>query len=772
MGETGAVMRVSFAIHSSIRTPNALTQRRTRTAALALAIAMVPAEAAAQISEGLRLRLEKQMRMAPARPERDSAKFLEADRIMGDPQRNVVATGDVTLRQRGATIRADRVEYHGETQTVVATGSVRLERDGDVAAGPRLNYNLDTDTGDMEAPDFEFPKRPERRVASRGHAARAVLEENQKSRLFQAEYTSCPVPRDDWFIRVRELELDGARNVGTAYNTTVFFLGVPILYSPWLSFPLDNKRKTGFLAPTFGSSARSGFEVSLPYYWNIAENYDATVTPKLLTRRGVQLGAEFRYLTPSMAGELDGEFLPHDRVAGSDRYFLGARHAQQLGHGVSFLVNAQKVSDDEYFRDLSTRIALTSQTNLPRDAMLAYNDETWSVAARALGYQTLQDPLGPRIPIPYNIVPQLLAYGARQNEYGFDWQFAGELSNFRHPVLVNGQRFIAYPSLTYPLRRSYGYVIPKVGYHFTRYHLDDNSSADDPPARGLPIVSLDSGVFFERSVAWGGRAFDQTLEPRLFYLNVPYKDQSGLPNFTTAESDFNFQRFFTENRFVGGDRIGDANQLTMAVTSRLIETATGLERFKAGIGQVYYFRPPRVTLGDTPPPSKSSDILGYAASQMSPSVSLEAAWQYTPNLQRSEKITTSARYSPQPGSVVNFAYRYVRGVSDVADPSRQGIQQVDLSAQWPVTRNLSALARWNWSTRDRKLLEGLAGFEYNAGCWQVRAVAHRFITATQQYSTSFQIQLELAGLSRIGINPLETLRQNIGGYRRTDEIAQ
>ena len=733
---------------------------------------MVPAEAAAQIPEGLRLKLEKQMRMAPARPERESAKFLEADRIVGDPQRNVVATGDVTLRQRGAIIRADRVEYHADVQTVVATGSVRLERDGDVASGPRLNYNLDNDTGDMESPVFEFPKKPERRVASRGQAARAVLEENQKSRLYRAEYTSCPVPRDDWFIRVRELELDGSRNVGTAYSTTVYFLGVPILYSPWLSFPLDNKRKTGFLAPTFGSSARSGFDVSVPYYWNIAENYDATFTPKVLTRRGLQLGAELRYLTPSMAGQLDGEFLPQDRVAGFDRYFLGARHTQQLGRGFSFLVNAQKVSDDEYFRDLSTRIALTSQTNLPRDAALLYNDETWAVSARALGYQTLQDPLGPRIPIPYNIVPQLLASGSRQNVNGFDWQFAGDLSNFRHPVLVNGQRLILYPSIAYPLRRSYGFVIPKAGYHYTRYHLDDNATSSDPDARGLPIFSLDSGLFFERRAQVFGRAFDQTLEPRLFYLNVPYKDQTGLPNFTTAESDFNFQRFFTENRFVGGDRIGDANQLTIAITSRLIESSTGLERFKAALGQVYYFRPPRVTLGDTPPPSKSSDILGFASSQMSPTWSLDAAWQYTPNLQRSEKITVGSRYSPEPGSVVNFAYRYVRGVSDLADPSRQGIQQVDLSTQWPVTRNLSALARWNWSTRDRKLLEGLAGFEYNAGCWQVRAVAHRFITATQQYSTSFQIQLELSGLSRIGINPLETLRQNIGGYRRSDEIAQ
>jgi LPS-assembly protein len=395
----------------------------------------------------------------------------------------------------------------------------------------------------------------------------------------------------------------------------------------------------------------------------------------------------------------------------------------------------------------------------------------WSVSARALGYQTLQDPNGPPIPIPYNILPQLLAFGSQQNVRGFDWQWASELSNFVHPTLVNGQRLIVYPSVLYPWRNGYSFVIPKAGYHYTRYNLDDNNATPNATlSRGLPIASVDSGLYFERQSTWGGRAFEQTLEPRLFYLYVPYKDQSGYPNFTTAETDFNFQRFFSENRFVGGDRIGDANQLTFALTTRLIESGTGLERFKAALGQVYYFSPPKVTLGDTPPPAKTSDILGYASTQMTPSVSIDAAWQYTPNLQRSERIVVGGRYNPQPGSVVNAAYRYVRGTETSADPSRQGIQQVDLSSQWPITRNLQGLARWNWSVKERKLLEGLVGFEYNAGCWQVRAVAHRFITAAQQYSTSFQIQLELTGLSRIGINPLETLRQNIGGYRRTDEI--
>lgn len=750
-----------------------MSPRSYRKLALGLLFASAPGLAAAQIPEALRLKVERQLHLAPTRPERDSAKFLEADRIEAAQGRNVTATGNVTLRQRGATIRADKVEYFGDEQKVVATGEVKLDRNGDTATGPTLTYHLDDDTGEMETPVFELPKTPERRTASRGHAARALLEENQMSRLLEAEYTSCPVPRDDWFLRVHELELDGGRNTGVAHSSTLYFLHVPILYMPFLSFPLDNKRKSGFLAPTFGSSGKSGFEASLPYYWNIADNMDATVTPKLFTKRGVQLGTELRYLEPKFSGQLDTEYLPSDRIADSNRWFAGLHHQQQLGWpGWGAVINAQAVSDNNYFRDLSTRIALTSQTNLPRDAAVAYNDDTWSFSTRALGYQTLQDPLGPPVPVPYRILPQVLFSGGKQNVHGFDWQVASELSNFRHPTLVDGQRLILYPSVSMPLRRSYGYLIPKVGYNYTHYNLQDNTQGVEGGSRGVPIASVDSGLLFDRPVNWHGTAFEQTLEPRLYYLNVPFRDQSKLPNFTTAEKDFNFAEIFTENRFVGGDRIGDANQLTLGVTSRMIESATGLERLTASVGQIYYFKPPRVTLSETTHDTKYSDVLAAVSSQMSPSVLLETGFQYTPNLNRSEKLVVAGHYMPEPGSVVNLAYRYARGSVDPrADPSVQaGISQIDVSSQWPITANVSALGRWNWSTKDRKLLEGLAGFEYNAGCWQLRAVAHRFITATQQYSTSFQIQLELSGLSRIGINPLETLRQNIAGYRRTDEI--
>ncbi|HEY2628048.1 MAG TPA: LPS-assembly protein LptD [Usitatibacter sp.] len=749
-----------------------MSRRSTRTLALAAALAIF--QAYADDADGLHLKIEKQLRMAPERPERDGAKFLEADQVEGDQNKKLTATGNVVLRQRGAIVRADRLDYFSDDQKAIATGNVRIDRGGDVATGPRLEYHMDTDTGTMDQPILNLAKTPERRTSSRGQSERAILEPERKTRLMKAEYTSCPVPRDDWFMRVNELLLDSEKNIGQATHGTVYFLGAPILYAPFMTFALDNKRKSGFLAPTFGTSGQSGFEVALPYYWNIAPNMDATITPKLLTKRGMQIGAEFRYLEPKFSGQIDAEFLPNDRIAEQDRYFLGIHHAQQLWGGWTANLNAQRVSDDAYFRDLTTKIALTSQTNLPRDLVFSYASDIWSLSARVLGYQTLQD-ITNDVPIPYNILPQLTALGSGQNFHGIDWQIYSELSNFRHPVLTNGQRFIVNPSVSYPMTAGYGYITPKIGYSFTRYNVDPNNSQGLLDAsRSLPIASLDAGLFFDRLTTIGGTGYLQTLEPRLFYLYVPFRDQTQLPNFTTAEADFNFQRIFSENRFVGGDRIGDANQLTIALTSRLVDSATGLERLKMGIGQAIYFEPPRVTLSsELPPPSKSSDLLGFVSGEVAKFTTVDAGLQYTPSNGQSEKIYVGAHYAPEPGSIFNAAYRYTRGSTDPNDPAGPtGIQQVDFSTQWPIFRNVQALARWNYSLVDHKLIEGLAGFEYNAGCWQLRAVAHRFITATQTYSTSFQIQLELTGLSRIGINPLETLRQNISGYRRSAEIPQ
>jgi LPS-assembly protein len=717
----------------------------------------------AAADEGVPLRLDRRLAPPPPRVERDAVRFLSADRITGDATRTVTATGSVALRQRGAVITADRVEYSAETDTAVATGTVRLDRAGDTATGPRLVYRIAEGTGEMERPVFDIPKREDRRSASRGSAERALLEGESMSRLLGAEYTTCPVPRDDWVLRVQELELDGERQVGTAWNSSVWFLGVPILYSPWLNFPTNNERKTGFLAPTLGSSGQSGFEFAQPWYWNIAPNQDATITPKIFSKRGLQLGAEYRYLRPGYSGQADVEFLPNDHIAEQDRYFLGFRHFHQLPRGWYLAVNAQGVSDDDYFRDLSTRVAATSQTNLPRDVILGYGDETWSVSARAIDYQTLQDRNAPTpAQEPYRQVPQVVVSGIRQNVLGADWRVIGELTNYSHPDQVNGQRFIAYPQVSRTFSRPWGYVTPKLGFHFTRYAIEANDQGFEDATRSVPLASVDAGLFFDRPWEFRGQRFFQTLEPRLFYVRVPFRDQSALPNFSTAETDFGANTLFRENRFIGGDRVGDANQVTMAVTSRLVEPESGLERLKATLGQIYYFEPQRVTLDPATPPREGSksDLLALVTGQVTPAFAVDASLEYEAGRNRARQFDVALRYSPRPGRVLNAAYRFTRDF----------VEQVDLQAQWPVAAGLNLVGRWNWSLQDRKLIEGLAGFEYNAGCWEIRAVAHRFITATQQVSTSFQIQLELSGLSRIGINPLETLRQNITGYRRSDEI--
>jgi LPS-assembly protein len=328
---------------------------------------------------------------------------------------------------------------------------------------------------------------------------------------------------------------------------------------------------------------------------------------------------------------------------------------------------------------------------------------------------------------------------------------------------VNGTRLIINPSVAFPITRSFGFFTPKLGYSYTRYELGENNGGLTSAARSLPIASLDTGLAFERDFSFRGASLIQTLEPRLYYLNVPFRDQSRLPNFSTAESDFNFAQIFTENIFIGGDRVADANQATLAVTSRFIEKETGIERLRAAFGQVFYFSTPRVTL-NTPGVEqiRSSDLLAALSGQASASVWLDSSFQYSTNQNQLEKTSASVRYSPDPGKIFNVSYRY----------TRDSLRQVDLSTQWPVKPGWTMLARLNHSLQDKRLLEGLLGVEYNHGCWDFRMVAHRFTTGTQQYSNSILLQLELKGLSRLGINPLETLRQNIPGYRRYDEITQ
>jgi len=701
---------------------------------------------------GIGLKLEPQL-LPPIAPEagEDLPVYLEADEIEGVQGQRLEAIGDVVVRRRGQQMLADRILYSIKDNTVTAIGSVRFRRLGDLLTGDHAVYDLTRDTGTINHSTFRLSE-----PAGRGTAQRIIMLDRDRFRAERATYTNCAVGDDDWYLKVNRLDVDRLADDGVARGATVYFKGMPVLYSPWLDFSLSSQRKTGFLPPSFGTTNNSGFEFSLPFYWNIAPNRDYTFTPRFLARRGLMLNNEFRYLEGGYRGVLRADVLPNDSLTGDTRWAYAFRHQQVFTPRLSGNVNLQGVSDDRFFVDLSDKIAQTSQTFLPREGSLYYNGDWWSLFGRVQGFQTLAN-LGVPVEEPYQRLPQMVLRAAQPNISGFDGRFYGELTNFAHPKKQEGIRQVYYPTVEYRFGTPFAYVTPKLGLNYSIYSL--RGTGADSQTRTVPITSIDAGMRFIRDANFFGRSLDQTLEPRLYYVYIPFHRQDQLPVFDTSVSDFNLAQIFTENRFNGWDRINDANQITAAATTRLIEPNTGRQLLIATLGQRYYFSQQRVTLDQNDVrTSNRSDLLAAVTGSLTNNWWLDFGLQYNLDDGESKKLNTALRYQPQPGKVFNIGYRFTRNI----------LEQVDVSAQWPVTRRLSALGRWNYSIRDSALVEALAGLEYNGGCWAVRGVLHSFVTALDTRSKAFFIQFELSGLSRgIGNNPGQVLGQGIFGYHQT-----
>ncbi len=675
--------------------------------------------------------------------------FVEADRIQGVQGKELEAAGNVVVRRRGQVLTADKLYYSIPENAVTATGHVRVDRLGDVVTGDLAHYDLDTSAGYIDRPTYSF-----RQFGARGKAERLVIEDRDIYHAQRATYTNCAVGDDDWYLRVGKMDLDRLTDVGVAHDASVVFKDVPIFYTPWMDFPLTSRRKTGFLPPLIGTSNNSGFEIEAPFYWNIAPNLDYTIAPRLMARRGLQLNNEFRYLEPKFSGQAHFDYLPDDRVLNESRWFGSLQHSQSFSSRLSGYLNLQGVSDDTYFTDLSNNIAATSQTNLPREAGLTYNGDWWSFFGRVQEFQTLQNPDSPPVTPPYARVPQLALRAAKQNVGGFDLDFFGEVVNFQQTGQVSGWRQIYYPSVSYPYRNRLFWVTPKLGYNYANYSFNDGSQPSE--TRSLPIFSVDSGMTFERNTAVGSRNFRQTLEPRLYYVYIPFAEQNQLPVYDTAESDFNLAELFTENQFSGWDRINNANQISAALTSRLLDPRTGAEWIRGTLAQRYYFEPQEVTLSGPARTASRSDVLALLSGSITRAWSANFGVTYSLDQRQAQKLDVAVRYQPQLGRVLNLGYRFTQDF----------LEQLDVSGQWPLTRHWSGVLRWNYSLQDQSLLEALVGLEYTAGCWALRLVGHKFVTSSGTDTTSLLFQLELTGLSRIGNNPLELLRQNIGGYSR------
>ncbi len=703
----------------------------------------------------------------PAQRE-DSAIFLRADTLTGIEGRRVEAEGKVELRTRRETVLADWLQYDFDSTEIWGKGNVLMRRGFDWITGPEARYKRDTATGVFKSPRYYVGDN-----GGGGSAAEIRFVGPQKYEATDASYTTCIAPRPDWYIRIGELEVDELRKVGTGHHATLYFLNAPVAYTPWIEFPLSSERKSGFLTPILGSTGTRGLELATPYYLNLAPNYDATLTPRVMTKRGVQLGAEFRYLFTGSSGQVSAEDLPRDRVTDTNRYALAWRHTQDLQRllpGLAGYWNLNKVSDDTYFADLADRIAITSQTTLPREGGFVYNRGPWQFLAREQAFQTLQDPTQPPQPLPYNRMPQLQAALAQTQWHGFDVSGTGEYVRFRNPTLVTGQRVYAYPTAAWTRQAPGWFVTARAGLHARHYDLDapvDGRSSFD---YAIPIASLDTGLVFERD--W--RVFDQdvtqTLEPRAFYVYIPYRDQSQVPAFDTAIDDYSFRQLFSENRYIGNDRIGDANQLTLALSSRFLDPNTGGERLRLAVGQRFYFADQRVTLNEPPRSASTSDLLIGADGRLTDAWTLTTLLQYNFDQSRSERVDAGFRYTPGPGRILSAAYRFRRQSLDPAAVNGE-LNQYDVAAQWPITAHWTALGRWNYSVVDRKTLEAVAGVEYNADCWVLRLVLQRLTTTTQSATTSVYLQIELNGLARFGTSPLDLLRRSVPGYLRTNDPA-
>ena len=715
--------------------------------------------------------------------------FVFGDSISGRTDLETIVDGNAELRRGPNAIRADRIEYYQPDDQVTSRGNVRINSGGNLFSGPELQLKIDTFEGYFLKPTYRF-------LSNGGNGTAERIDFIDANRLVAREATFTTCERDDektwepaWVLSGTSFKFDKEAETGEATGAVLRFKNVPILAFPTISFPLSDKRKSGLLPPTFNLDSTSGFEVSQPYYFNIAPNRDATLTTTVMSKRGIDLGAEARYLERDYRGRLRANFLPDDALRKINRWSYALQHTGSIDTGFSQVgnlglnLNLNRVSDNNYWRDFPRSTGLLTQRLLSSDGSLSWGRGYLTTSVRALKWQTLQDPLSPIVP-PYDRLPQITAAYTRVNVplagvSGFDASVSGDFTRFASDRLLtkqpNSDRAVSIAQLSRPFITPGGYITPKLQLHATTYKFDaplvDGATS---ASRVVPTFSLDGGLQFERQASLFGRDFTQTLEPRAFYVRTPYRDQSRLPNYDSGSNDFNFATIFTENAFVGNDRISDANLLTLGVTSRLLNRDTGAEAVRVGVAQRLRFADQKVTLpGGLPVTDRISDLLFGTSINWTPEWSFDGTVQYNPKIGKSERSTLGARYSPSNYRVVSASVRRQRDVSS----------SLDVGWQWPINdlwgdkgKDLGAgngqgggryygVGRLNYSFQDKKLVDAVVGVEYDGCCWIGRVVLQRSQSSVASANTRILFQLELVGFSRLGVNPLDILKANVPRYQ-------
>jgi LPS-assembly protein len=693
----------------------------------------------------------------------NSAAELSAMRFDVLDQASYTLQGDVQIRRADQFIGAERLRYDTQAQTYEAEGAVHYQDRGLLVGAERARGELESDRSTLQEVRYQLLD-----ARGNGHAEQAVVE-GETSKLSQVSYTTCDPGATGWQLRAARVDLDQAEGIGTARHATLRLGSVPILYLPYASFPIDERRRTGFLFPSIGSSQDSGIDIAAPYYINLAPNYDLTLTPRLMGRRGAMLGAEFRYLSPTQRGELSGTWLPDDDQTGDDRGSIGLQHFGALGSHWNVQANLNHVSDDRYFEDFGDSLTAASTSLLESTVGVHGRGQYWNASVSAQSWE-ITDPFLPDGFEPFRRLPRLTFGYERPLHDSVVAGVRSEAVAFDHEERAGAQRYDFYPYVAFPFERAAGYVRPEFGFRHTAYQLDrdyDANFATRSPSRDTPIASLDAGLFFERNASLFGKRMLQTLEPRLYYLRVPYEAQDDLPIFDTQELTFSFEQLFRPNRFTGADRQTDANQATVALTTRLLEEASGRERLSASLGQIRYFSPQRVQL-----PGQAITDLDGSALVADLDLTLSDQWrvgisqQWDPDQELSDLSALRAQYRWNPRGVLNLAYRF-RREQNGALADQVALEQVDASFAAPISERWRLIGRWNYSLLDSSTLESVAGFEWESCCVAWRVLGRRYVRNREgEMNNGIYIELELKGLASLGRKSGELLERAILGYTR------
>lgn len=749
---------------------------------------------------------------------------IKANESTFNPEGVSTASGNVVLFYEDKKITAEEAEIYLNPQSksvesVRAHHGIQYLDPNFRVWGSDIDINVPNQQFTLNNIDYRLYDRQ-----ARGQASKATFYADGIADLYNASYTTCAPNDTTWELNAKKIHLDRNKGWGQSKNTWVKFKEVPIFYSPHLSFPIDARRKTGFTFPKFGTTARSGYGFSFPFYVNLAPNYDLTLTPRILTERSTELQTEFRYLTRMGEGSLFANILPDDdkyrefrrtqrqkalhlaptdpRLTGLDngnhRAAFSYHHHSQINPHFNGDINYDYVSDDNYFADLGNDLNTASTTHILQQGQLNYQGTHWHHFWKVQTIKTLYPIDGPVNAVPYKLQPQW-NYNAH---YPFIWRYLsfdieGDMTRFTHDkdpvtgeIFTEGERVQFRPIVSFPIYRTWGFVIPKVKWDITNYDLkigtfEDDTNKPQHPFRSIPMYSVDSGLYFDRQLTFTKQRVTQTLEPRLMYLNVPFRDQSLYPNFDSGLISFSYFQLFRDNRFSGLDRIGDTNQLTFALQTRFLNES-GRELVKLGLGEIFYFSKRHVTLCDSrtlkncsaiedPSLSKNfSDMIGKLDIHFDDRWSAYGTLEHDPSRNLTNKSGLSIHYQNDNRTLYNLGYYWIRidpAESNYENNTYTSLRQADVSFSKPFARKWAALGAAHYDFVSNHMMRVTAGLEYDSCCVAWQFVLSRYyrpteITGNSQYSNSFMIQVMLKGLSNFSaLGRQNKLTQEIFGYQ-------